>query len=133
VLGVGMIAACLLAVVVLVDATAAFLQRQQLFALADTTALAGAQAIDLASYYEHGASEATRLDAAGVPGRVKRHLEGSGSWDVIRGLTLDEVRSDGEQVVVSLSAPLTLPFLSELFPGRVRVESRARLAYRGIG
>ena len=133
VLGVGVVASCLLAVVVLVDASAAFLQRQQLFALADTAALAGAQAIDLPAYYERGASSATRLDPSAVSGRVRSHLARSGAAQAFDGLVLDEVRSDGLQVLVSLSSPLRLPFMSELFPGRVRVESRARLAYRDDG
>ena len=132
-LGIGLVAVCLLAVVVLVDASAAFLQRQQLFALADTAALAGAQAIDLEAYYDNGASAATRLDVAAVPSRVRAHLSRSAASRSIDGLSLDGIRSDGRQVEVSLSSPLRLPFLSELFPGRLRAESQARLAYRDVG
>jgi hypothetical protein len=123
---VGFTAVCLLAFVVLVDASAALLQRRQLLAAADAAALAGAQAIDLASYYESGASAATRLDVASVPRRVRAHLAAS----AIPGLTLDAVASDGDAVLVRLSRPLELPFLSTMFAERIRVESRSQLAYR---
>jgi hypothetical protein len=131
VLGIGLIAACLLAVVVLVDATSAFLQRQHLLAVADAAALAGAQAVDLPTYYEQGASAATRLDVRLVPGRVQSHLQRTGARRLISGLAVDEVSSDGLRVVVGLSAPLVLPFLSGIVTDRIRVESVAQLAYRG--
>jgi hypothetical protein len=126
-LGAGLVAVCLLALVVMVDASAAFLQRRQLLAIADGAALAGAQSIDLPAYYENGASAATRLEPAGVPRRVRAHVTRAGAVD---GLVIDSVLSDGRQVHVALSSPLRLPFLSGLFPGRIRVESRAQLAYR---
>ncbi len=129
ILGVGLVAVCLLAVVVLVDASAAFLERMHLHALADASALAGAQGIDLPAYYREGASGATRLDPADVPRLVRAHLTRSRASSM-EGMTLDRVDSDGLEVVVVLSAPLRVPFWSELLGGRVVVESRAQLAYR---
>jgi uncharacterized membrane protein len=82
--GAGLIAVCLLAVAVLVDASSAFVQRQQLFALADAAALAGAQAIDLDAYYAEGASAATRLDIGAVPGRVRAHLTRARAAEAVR-------------------------------------------------
>ncbi len=131
VLGVGLVAACLLAAVVLVDATSAFLQRQQLLAVADAAALAGAQAVDLPTYYAEGASAATTLDVRRVPERVREHLDRAGARALIPGLVLEEASSDGRRVVVGLSAPLALPFLSGAVSERIRVESVAQLAYRG--
>ncbi len=133
ILGVGLIAVVLLAVAVLADASVAFLQRQQLFALADAAALAGAQAIDLDAYYADGASAATRLDAVAVPGRVRAHLERSRAADAIDGLVVDHITSDGQRVVVALSAPLLLPFLPGFADARVAVEARSQLAYLGSG
>jgi uncharacterized membrane protein len=130
ILGAGLIAVALLAVVVLVDAASAYLQRQQLLAVADAAALAGAQAIDLAAYYENGATVATRLDLAAVPARAREHLARSGAAAAIEGLSVERISTDGEQVAVRLQAPLRLPFLSSLARGPVVVESRARLAYR---
>jgi threonine dehydrogenase-like Zn-dependent dehydrogenase len=130
ILGVGLTAACLLALVVMVDASAAFLQRRQLLAVADAAALAGAQSIDLPAYYAEGASTATRLDVGGLPRRVRAHVaRASGPEDA----TVDRVESDGRLVVVGMSSPLRLPFLSALFPGRITVEARAQLAYRAGG
>jgi uncharacterized membrane protein len=133
ILGVGLIAVVLLAVAVLVDASAAFVQRQQLFALADAAALAGAQALDLDAYYAEGASAATQLDVGSVPGRVRAHLTRSRAAETVSGLTIDRISSDGRQVVVVMSAPLRLPFLSGLTDARVAVEARSQLAYLGSG
>jgi uncharacterized membrane protein len=126
-LGVGLTVACLLAFVVMVDASAAFLQRRQLLAVADAAALAAAQSIDLPAYYAEGASTATRLDVSGLPRRVRAHVARAGGPE---GSTVDLVASDGRQVVVGMSSPLRLPFLSGLVADRIRVESRAQLAYR---
>ena len=127
ILGVGMVAVCLLAVVVLVDASAAFLQRRELVSLADAAALAGAQGIDLAAYYADGAGPATRLDPSTVTRRVHDFLAGS---DPLDGMRIDDLECDGRVVRVVLSAPLTLPFLQR-GSDRVVVESRARLSYAG--
>lgn len=128
-LGIGLAAVCLMAFVVLVDASAALLQRQRLMALADAAALAGAQGIDLAAYYRNGASAATRLDPALAPLRARDYL-GRSDLSSMAGFTVDRVASDGSRVIVVLSAPLDLPFWSDLVDGRVVVESRAQLAYR---
>lgn len=130
VLGIGWVTVCLLSLVVLVDASAAFLQRRQLVSLADAAALAGAQAIDLDAYYERGASSATRLEPRLVPLRVRGHLDRAGAGS-IDGLVVEEVSSDGEAVRVRLSTPLRLPFLAGLVDGRVVAESWARLSISG--
>ena len=120
-------AVCLLALVVLVDASAAFLQRRELVSLADAAALAGAQAIDIDAYYEHGASSATRLEPRLVPVRVRGHLDRAGAAS-IDGLVVEEVSSDGTGVRVRLSTPFRLPFLAGLVDSRVVAESWARLS-----
>lgn len=132
-LGVGLVAVCLLAVAALVDVSAAFVQRQQLFAVADSAAIAGAQAIDLPAYYANGATAATRLAPADVHATVDRHLDRADARGTVPGLVVRRIWSDGSQVVVGLTAPLRLPFLSELFGGEIAVESWAQLAYRATG
>lgn len=139
-LGIGWLAACLLAMVVMIDVSAAFLQRQHLQALADSAALAGAQGIDLASYYEHGASASTRLDGGAVAYRVSEHvrraLEGGQAGGTAERPTarLIEASTDGDTVLVGLTAPIALPILpgaiSIVLP-EIVVTSTARLAYRG--
>lgn len=131
ILGTGLIVVCLLALSMLADASAAFLQRQRLQALADGAALAGAQAIDLDSYYVDGASRSTRLEANAVVSAARRHLSGSIAGPDAVGLVVERISSDGRSVVVGLRAPLDLPFLDDFFPADVRVESWAQLSYRG--
>ena len=135
-LGVGAVAICLLALVVLVDASAAFLQRRTLVSLADAAALAGAQGIDLDDYYANGASAATRLDPDVVPARVRGFLTGS---TPIEGLRLESLETDGRTVRVALSAPLRLPIrdgaplLSGVGPTRIVAVAHARLSYAPAG
>ena len=140
VLGLGAVVVCLLALVIGVDASAAFLQRRALVALADASAIAGAQGIDLAVYYREGASAATGLDARAVTERVTSFLSTTGAAHrsgvegaTVEGLRLEQVSMDDRTVVVRLSAPLRLPFLSALGDQAITVESRARLAYRAAG
>lgn len=61
-LGVGLVIVCLLAIAVITDVSAAFLQRRSLMSVADAAAIAGAQAIDQGAYYANGASVGTRLN-----------------------------------------------------------------------
>lgn len=135
ILGLGVVVISLLALIVGIDASAAFLQRRALVALADASALAGAQGIDLDSYYREGASGATSLDAGSVSARVTGFIAQA---DPIEGMRLERIVTDGRSVAVRLSAPLRLPFLSALDPSHaiadpVTVEARALLAYRVPG
>ncbi len=140
VLGLVAVVVCMLALVVGVDASAAFLQRRSLVALADASAIAGAQGIDLDAYYREGASASTGLDARSVAQRVTTFLAAAQSArgaapdrPTVEGLRLERVSMDDRTVVVRLSAPLRLPFLSALGDRAITVESRARLAYRAAG
>lgn len=140
VLGLGAVVVCMLALVVGVDASAAFLQRRALVALADATAIAGAQGIDIDTYYREGASASTGLDARTVTHRVTSFLAAVpgvrgqvGDAPGMEGLRLERVTMDERTVVVRLSAPLRLTFLSVLGDREITVESRARLAYRAVG
>ena len=127
ILGIGMIVVGLLAVTVTVDVSAAFLQRRALMSMGDSAALAGAQSIDLDSYYANGASVGTRLSPAAVSAAVRRHI------GLARGaseLTVEGITTDGVTVRVRLSEPLQLPFFGAMRSDRVRIESSARLDYR---
>lgn len=132
VLALGLVGVVALAFVVLVDATSAFVQRRSLVAVADAAALAGAQSIDLAAYYRDGASAVTGLDATGVVPRVRAHLDRVRGADGVGldDLTLDAASTDGRTVLVTLSAPMSLPFTGQWLADRLHVESRAQLAYR---
>jgi hypothetical protein len=132
VLAVGLVAILLLGIVVLVDGTAAFLQHRALLSIADSAALAGAQAIDLDAYYREGASAATTVDPVAVPSRVSTLVRRFGS-ELPPGLVIEEVSSDGQRVRVVLSAPLRLPFRNDWSEIRLTAVSEAELAYRESG
>ena len=124
-LGVGLVVVCLLALVMVVDATSAYLQRRSLISLADGAALAGAQAIVLDHYYAHGATTGTRLTGAGVVAAARAHLAAAGPE-----VTIEQIATDGVHVRVRLSAPVRLPFLSAGRSEVVRAQGSARLDYR---
>ncbi|MEY4136362.1 MAG: hypothetical protein RL205_490 [Actinomycetota bacterium] len=131
-LGIVLVAVCVLALAVVVDVSSLFIQRRNLAAIADAAALAGAQAIDLDQYYAHGASKATALDPATVARVVRAHVTAIAASDGMRGMRLVGVESDGESVSVHLSAPVQVPFLSSLVGERAEVIANARLDYRPV-
>jgi hypothetical protein len=114
VLIVGLASFLLLAIVVVVDASAAFLQRQGLDTVADGAALAGADAgsRNLDSIYGSGVGSQPRLDQAETLARaaVEDYLNGTGARSDYPGLSYD-VGFDptDNSVVVQVRAPLDLP------------------------
>ena len=61
-----------------IDAASVVLQRVRLESQTDTAALAGAQGIDMDTYYARGASATTTLDPALASRRARRHLAAAG-------------------------------------------------------
>jgi hypothetical protein len=139
VLIVGLASFLLLAIVVVVDASAAFLQRQGLDTVADGAALAGADAgsRNLDSIYGSGVGSQPRLDQAEALARaaVEDYLKRTGARAHYPGLSYD-VGFDptDNSVVVQVRAPLDLPLTIPGSPERpvvgtvgsavVQVESR---------
>ena len=112
VLIVGFAAVLAMVIALVVDATAAYLQRQGLNTLADGAALHGA---DLGAtgrdVYEGGVpQERLELTAAQARRAVGDYLRGTGAYDRYPGLTY-RVRVDAatQRVEVSMAAPLDLP------------------------
>lgn len=128
VLGLGFIVICILAVAIVVDASAMFLARRSLQARADSAALAGAQAVDLTAYYARGPAARIILDPARVRGAVERHVRrapGEGR--------LTAVSMRGQEVLVSMTHRVRPPFSGWLTPAGaydVGVEAGAVLSYR---
>lgn len=128
VLVLGLLIVCVLAVGVVVDASAVFLKRREVQAVADAAALAGAQAIDLDAYYASGAEERIRLDPRAIEGAVRRQVGRSGMH-----VDLESVSLQGDVVVVRVSDWVRPPFSGWLTPGGRRtidVEAGATLTYR---
>jgi hypothetical protein len=128
VLSLGFIVICILALAVVVDASAVFLARRALQAQADGAALAGAQAIDLDAYYAQGASARIRLDGSAVRSAVERHVRrdpGDGR--------LTSVALKADVVTVAMQDRVRPPFSGWLTPAGsyvLEVEAGATLGYR---
>lgn len=128
VLSLGFIVICILALAVVVDASTLFLARRALQSQADGAALAGAQAIDLDSYYANGASARIRLDATRVRGAVERHVRRDPGDGQLTGVSLRQ-----DVVVVTMTDRVRPPFSGWLTPlgaYDLDVEAGAVLSYR---
>ena len=130
-LGIGFIGICLLALAVITDASSAFIQQRELQAQADSIALAGAQGIDLAQYYENGATEATTLDPVNVATLVHDHFNASIDTASQEPSPKMAFTSTPSGVFVTLTAPLRLTFFDALAFEPIKVSAAARLDYRG--
>ncbi|MCW2766769.1 MAG: hypothetical protein JWO11_2728 [Nocardioides sp.] len=101
-----------MAVALVVDATAAYLQRQGLDTLADGAALSGADAGATGREIYEGGLRDPRLEltAAQVRPAVQAYLRSAGGYAKYPGLTFDvSVDPASSSVSVSLHAPLEFP------------------------
>lgn len=108
VLVVGFAAVALMMVAVVVDASAAYLQRQGLDSLADGAALAGADGVQGEHVYTHGLGERAQIDPVAAEQHVAAYLDALGAQARYPGLSYT-VGTTADSVVVSVSAPLDLP------------------------
>lgn len=106
VIGFLLVVAVLVAVVV--DASAAYLRRQDLNALADAAALAATDGLQGEAVYDHGLGELLEIDPVTARGFVGDHLRETGALARYPGLRW-AVTTSGGTVVVRLRAPLDLP------------------------
>ena len=116
---VGLAVVLMTAIAVVVDVSAAYLQRQELDTLADGAALAGADAgsRNEPDLYTGGIASGPRLDLQQQVTRaaVVEHLRSTGAHADHPGLSWTVTLVDGgESVVVGVRAPLDLPLT---FPG----------------
>jgi Flp pilus assembly protein TadG len=135
VLIVGLAVVLLMAVAVVVDASAAYLQRQGLSTVADGAALAAADAgsrNDESLYVEGlGSREQLAQQRAIARAAVADHLAATGAHRTYPGLTW-EVGFDatGTSVVVHVRAPLALPLTVPGSPERASISARAAAVVR---
>lgn len=108
VLIIGLTLVLAMAVVVVVDANAAFLKRQALDTLADGAALAAADGIAGEQVYTTGLGDRALIDPETADAFVVDYLDSVGAGRRHPGLTY-VVEPDGDRVVVRLAAPLDLP------------------------
>ena len=113
-----------MAVAMVVDASAAYLQRQGLDTVADGAALRGA---DLGATgeetYRYGVPrDRLELTAAAVRASVHEYLLETGAWQRYPGLTYTvSVDADTSSVTVRLRAPLDLPLTVPGSPNRASI------------
>ena len=123
VLIVGLASVLAMSIALVVDASAAYLQRQGLDTLADGAALRGA---DLGAtgeeVYEEGVDERLELTAAQARAAVAGYLRTTGAHARYPGLSYTvSVDPSARRVVVRLSAPLDLPLTIPGSPERATV------------
>lgn len=127
VLSLGFVIICVLAVGVVVDVTSVFIARRSLQAALDAAALAGAQGIDLPSYYARGAADGVVLNPGAVRARVSTQLQATPE------VRLVAVRLENSTVVVRGSTSVRPPLSGWLTPGGSRTLTAvagAELVYR---
>lgn len=130
ILSLGLLVVCVLAVGVVVDASAVFLTRRALQSEADSAALAGAQAIDVESYYARGASDGIRLDPVAVRSAVQRFVRRGSIQGRLESVDLRE-----DIVLVRMTGRVRPPFSGWLTPSGaydLEVEAGATLGYRSV-
>ena len=101
--------------VVVVNASAAFLQRQELNNLADSAALAAADGLDAAAFYER---REVVLDDNGARELVLQQLDGSQA-------RLAECSIDADRVRLRLERPMDLPLVPPGWQSRTVVVADA--------
>lgn len=125
VLIIGFVGILVLLVAVVVDASAAYLRRQELAGLADGAALAAVDAGAAgAEVYSGGiGSSALDVDPALARQGAASYLARAGAHGDFAGLVVS-VQVNGQEVTVQLVAPLDLPFSVPGSPAHPRVSAR---------
>jgi hypothetical protein len=112
-------------VLVAAAASSLYLERKQLFTLADGAALVGAEAFDLADVTVTDGRPGVLLEPAAVHRDVASYLGGTPNGG-FEGLVLEEATTrDGESATVTLSAIWRPPIVTVFFPEGWRIETTA--------
>ena len=112
-------------VLVAAAASSLYLERKQLFTLADGAALVGAEAFDLADVTVTEGRPAVVLEPADVRRDVVAFLSSTPNGG-FEGLVLEEATTrDGETASVTLSAVWRPPIVTVFFPEGLRIETTA--------
>ena len=126
---IGLATFCLMAVAMLVDASAAYLHRQGLDNLADGAALHGADLGAAGVYTEGLPAERLLQEEGAVRAAVLRYLSDVGARSRFPGIRVRvAVDPAGRSVTVSLAAPLELPLRVPGSPARTTVGASSTAA-----
>jgi hypothetical protein len=112
-------------VLVAAAASSLYLERKQLFTLADGAALVGAEAFDLDDVVVTDGTPGVVLEPADVRRDVAAFLASTPNGG-FEGLVLEEATTrDGETASVTLSAVWRPPIVTVFFPEGLRIETTA--------
>ncbi len=134
VLMMGYITVAMLVATVVMAVTSVYLEHKKLLSLADGAAVAAADSFSLGQLDSTAGSPTAVLSPGRVRGAALVHLEGSGAFGRVSGLSLAPGTGspDGATAVVVLSAAVHPPVLNFLVPAGIRIEAastaRARLS-----
>jgi uncharacterized membrane protein len=112
-------------VLVAAAASSLYLERKQLFTLADGAALVGAEAFDLAEVTVTNGRPAVRLEPADVHRDVAAFLASTPNGGFEQLVLEQATTRDGETATVTLSAIWRPPIVTVFFPEGVRIETTA--------
>lgn len=120
----GLFLVAVLLVVVVVDASAAYLRRQQLDSLADGAALAAVDGLQGEAVYTQGLGERPEIDPVAARAHSSAYLHSLGVHRRYPGLQV-RVVTGRDSVRVRLSAPLDLPLVPPGWSDHARVSGHA--------
>ncbi|PFG31596.1 pilus assembly protein TadG-related protein [Paramicrobacterium agarici] len=113
----------LLLILIVAAATSLYLERRQLFAIADAASLVGAEAFSLAEVTTEGGAPELSLAPDDVDDAVTAFLEDP-AFDDVEGLTIERATSlDGVSATVTVSSWWRPPVLTLFVPEGIRVEA----------
>jgi Putative Flp pilus-assembly TadE/G-like len=105
---VGFVVVVMMLIGAVVDASAAFLRKQSLDAVADGAALAAADGVAGRQVYDGGLGPLARIDPAAARAAIERYLRDSGALQEYPSLGY-QLSTDQTSVTVRLVTKLTLP------------------------
>jgi Putative Flp pilus-assembly TadE/G-like len=105
---VGFVVVVMMLIGAVVDASAAFLRRQSLDAVADGAALAAADGVAGRQVYDGGLGPLARIDPVAARAAIERYLRDSGALQEFPSLDY-QLSTDQTSVTVRLVTNLTLP------------------------
>ena len=106
---IGFFVIVVMLIAAVVDASAAFLRRQSLDAVADGAALAAADGVAGDQVYNGGLGHLAQIDPAAARSAVEQYLADSGAYTRFPGLTY-QINSGDTSVTVIVNSSLNLPF-----------------------
>jgi len=109
-----------LLVVVVVNASAAFLQHQELDNLADGAALAAADGLSRDAFYRHGADQRVQIDQGEARRLVASYLSASGAH-----VTVVRIVADGDRVHVHIERAVHVAIAPPGWTSRTTIVSDA--------